>query len=129
MDVEGFSSWICDFMWYILSPSSTISYLFWFIYFLMKLPLEMTRTRGWWNYWMIQRVTMIFHYLLIIAALCCKFCIFCNLETFFFSYSICFAADQAVSETIPLSPQWLYAKPNEPKMVNVQPHPVSWFLG
>lgn len=30
-----------------------------------------------------------------------------------------FSADQAVSETIPLSPQWLYAKPNEPKMVNL----------
>ncbi|KAK4402609.1 hypothetical protein Sango_1001600 [Sesamum angolense] len=23
--------------------------------------------------------------------------------------------DQAVSESIPLSPQWLYARPNEPK--------------
>lgn len=30
-----------------------------------------------------------------------------------------FYADQAASESIPLSPQWLYAKPSEPKMVNL----------
>ncbi|KAL0357733.1 UNVERIFIED_CONTAM: hypothetical protein Scaly_1459000 [Sesamum calycinum] len=33
--------------------------------------------------------------------------------------------DQAVSESIPLSPQWLYAKPNEPKMDTRGPSSLS----
>ncbi|GFP98923.1 gyf domain-containing protein mpd2 [Phtheirospermum japonicum] len=33
--------------------------------------------------------------------------------------------DQAVSESIPLSPQWLYAKPNEPKMDTRGPNSLS----
>ncbi|GER47334.1 GYF domain-containing protein [Striga asiatica] len=33
--------------------------------------------------------------------------------------------DQAVSESIPLSPQWLYAKPNEPKMETRGPSSLS----
>ncbi|KAL8535063.1 hypothetical protein ACS0TY_010908 [Phlomoides rotata] len=33
--------------------------------------------------------------------------------------------DQAMSESIPLSPQWLYAKPNEPKLENRGPSSLS----
>lgn len=68
------------------------------------------------------------HQLIVTGALCCKFYIFCFLGPYSALTLYVFAADQAVSESIPLSPQWLYAKPNEPKMVNVLPYLIPFHL-
>lgn len=80
--------------------------------FSMKFPWEMMRTRGWRLYWTSQKVTIVF---------------FTNLHTVVMDHyitclhlNLCSAADQAMTESIPLSPQWLYAKPNDPKMVILQ---------
>ena len=109
---------ICN--WYILV-----------IFSVLKLPLEMMRTRGWWDHWMSQRVIIVLLANLFYLAPCVS-----SVSLHLIALNLCvFSADQAASE-IPLSPQWLYAKPNEPKMVNLiifSPHAyliefVTWFL-